>query len=186
MAAFSTRVSGLAGRYAGALLELAEEKKQLDAVAADLRGLQGLIRESEDLRRLLRSPLLGRDRQAQALEAILQKAGVSDTTRRFALVVAHNGRLFALAEMIEAYLEELARRRGEVTAQVTAAQELSDTQHRNLEQALRKTVGGKVNIDLRVDPALIGGLVVRVGSRMIDNSLSSKLHRLEHAMKGAG
>lgn len=176
----------MAGRYALALLELADDKKKLDTVAEDLRGLKALIDDSEELRRLLRNPLFGRDQQAKAVSAILDKAGVDDVTRNFCLVVTKNGRLFALPEMIEGYLQELARRRGEVTAVVTSAGELSDQQRLQLEKALKTSVGGKVNIESRVDPAIIGGMVVRVGSRMIDNSLRSKLNRLQHAMKGAG
>jgi F-type H+-transporting ATPase subunit delta len=120
------------------------------------------------------------------LEAVLAKGEFSDLTRRFVSVVAANRRLFALPEMIEAYLVELSRRRGEVTAEVTAAQELTKAQRDALSEQLRKAVGNKVDLDLQVDPALIGGLVVRVGSRMIDASLKSKLQRLQIAMKGVG
>ena len=157
----STR-SGLAGRYASALLELAEDKQELDGVATDLVGLRGLIEESEDLRRLIRSPLYGREQQSKAMEAILAKASVNDLTRRFVLTVAHNRRLFALPQMIDAYLAELARRRGEVTAEVVAARDLSDAQQNKLTDALRRAVGSKVQIEMKVDPSLIGGLVVKV------------------------
>lgn len=186
MAVGTTPVSGLAGRYAHALLELAENKKKLDQVAEDFRGLRQLVDDSPELRRLLRNPLFGRDQQAKALTAVLDKAGVDGVTKNFCLVTARNRRLFALPEMMDAYLQELSRKRGEVTAQVTAARELTDEQKQSLTDALKKSAGGKVNIETRVDPALIGGLVVRVGSRMIDNSLRSKLNRLQHAMKGAG
>ncbi|MGF1611324.1 MAG: F0F1 ATP synthase subunit delta [Kiloniellales bacterium] len=186
MAGEHSAVSGLAGRYASALLELAEDKHELDSVAADLRGLQQLIDDSEDLRRLLRSPLYSREQQAKALSAIIVKAGVGDLTRRFVLIVAQNRRLFALPQMITAYLAELARRRGEVTAEVTAARPLSDAQQSKLTETLRRSVGAKVQVDLKVDPALIGGLVVRVGSRMIDSSLRTKLQKLQLAMKGVG
>ena len=179
-------MSGLAGRYALALLELADEQKQLDSVADELLGLKGIIGESEDLRRLIRSPLYGRDQKAKAMAAILDKAGAGELTRRFVLVVAHNRRLFVLTQMIDAYLSELARRRGEVTAQVVAARELSEPQTGALTDALKRMVGGKVQVDLEVDQSLIGGLVVKVGSRMVDTSLRSKLQRLELAMKGAG
>ncbi len=179
-------MSGLAGRYALALLELADEQDQLDGVADELIGLKDIIGESEDLRRLIRSPLYGRDQQAKAMAAILDRAGVSELTRRFVLVVAHNRRLFVLTQMIDAYLSELARRRGEVTAQVVVARELSETQTGALIDALKRAIGGKVQLDLEVDQGLIGGLVVKVGSRMVDTSLRSKLQRLELAMKGAG
>ena len=186
MAGEDTSLSGLAGRYALALLDLADDKKELDSVAQDLRGLRGVIAESEDLRRLIRSPLFTRQQQAQAMAAVLDKAGIGELTRRFVLLVAQNRRLFALTRMIDAYLAELARRRGEVTARVTSASALTDDQHRALVETLRAEVGAKVKIDVQVDPGLIGGLVVRVGSRMIDNSLRSKLQRLQLAMKGAG
>jgi F-type H+-transporting ATPase subunit delta len=111
---------------------------------------------------------------------------VEDLTRNFVLVIARNRRLFALREIAEAYLAELARRRGEVTAEVTAASELSDEQKKALTEALGKSVSGKVQLDVRVDPAILGGLIVRVGSRMIDSSVRSKLQRLKFAMKGVG
>ncbi|MEE8189542.1 MAG: F0F1 ATP synthase subunit delta [Kiloniellales bacterium] len=186
MAGKDTSLSGLAGRYALALLELAEEQKGLDEVAGDLRGLKELIAESEDLRRLIRSPLISRKDQGKAMAAILDKAGVCELTRRFVLVVAGNRRLFALTGMIDTYLQELARRRGEVTAEVTSAVELSTEQHRALVQALKATAGEKVQIEVTVDESLIGGLIVKVGSRMIDDSVRSKLQRLQLAMKGVG
>ena len=186
MAGEHSTESGLAGRYAAALLELAEDKQQLDGVANDLRGLKQLIDESEDLRRLIRSPVIGRDQQAKAMGAVLDKAGLSDLTRRFVLVVASNHRLFALPQMITAYLNELAHRRGEVTAEVIAAKQLSEAQQGKLMDTLRGAVGSKVQIDLKVDPGLIGGLIVKVGSRMVDSSLRTKLQKLQLAMKGVG
>jgi len=186
LAVEDTSVSGLAGRYALALLDLAESKKQLDEVAAELGELKKAIAGSDDLTRFLRSPLYARDQQTQAMTAILEKAGVSDLTRRFVLVVARNRRLFALSQMIDGYLAELARRRGEVTAHVTAARELSAEQRGALDETLRKAVGAKVKVDLKVDPTLLGGLVVRVGSRMIDSSVRTKLAKLQFAMKGVG
>ena len=187
MAATSDRgTGGLAERYASALLELAEERNELDAVAEDLTGVGRMIEQSDDLQNLIRSPLLGRDLQAKAMSALLERAGVGGLTRRFVLVVAQNRRLFALPQMIKAYLGELARRRGEVTAEVVAAKELDEGQKNALTEALRKAVGSKVTVDLKVDPDLIGGLVVKVGSRMVDSSLRSKLQRLQLAMKGVG
>lgn len=187
MAATSDRgTGGLAERYASALLELAEERNELDAVAEDLTGVGRMIEQSDDLQRLIRSPLLGRELQGKAMSALLERSGVGGLTRRFVLVAAQNRRLFALPQMIRAYLGELARRRGEVTAEVTAAKELDEGQRSALTEALRKAVGSKVTVDLKVDPDLIGGLVVKVGSRMVDSSLRSKLQRLQLAMKGVG
>jgi len=186
LAGDNASLSGLGGRYALALLDLADEKKQLDQVAEDLRGLKALLEESDDLRRMVRSPIITREQQAAAVTAVAARLGVSDLTRRFVLVVAQNRRLFALDSMIDAYLAELARRRGEVQAEVIAARALSDAQLQALDETLRGIVGGKVDIDVAVDPSLIGGLIVKVGSRMIDNSLRTKLQRLQLAMKGVG
>ncbi|WP_282605057.1 F0F1 ATP synthase subunit delta [Pelagibius sp. Alg239-R121] len=186
MASEDTSLSGLAGRYALALLELADDKKELDTVAGDLRGLKQILVESEDLRRLVGSPLYSREQQSKAILAVLEKAEVNELTRRFVLVVADNRRLFVLSQMIDAYLAELSRRRGEVTAKVTSAQDLSDSQQQALTEALKKSMGDKVQVDVTVDPALIGGMIVKVGSRMIDSSLRSKLQRLQLAMKGVG
>ena len=186
MASEGATSSGLAGRYASALLELADERKGLDQVAAELSALKAIIADSEDLRRFIESPLYDRDEQKKVMAAILEKAGAGELTLRFVLVVAHNRRLFALPRMIDAFLAELARRRGEVTARVVAAYDLSTTQKDALLAALRQAIGSKVQMDLRVDQGLIGGLVIKVGSRMIDTSLRSKLKRLELAMKGAG
>jgi len=186
LAGDNTSLSDLAGRYASALLDLADEKKALDQVSGDLQGLRSLITQSEDLRRLLNSPVITREEQSKAMSVVMDRAGIGALTKNFVLVVARNHRLFALPAMIEAYLAELARRRGEVTAEVTSARSLSDAQQAALLETLRGSVGGKVQLDLKVDPALIGGLVVKVGSRMIDSSLRSKLQRLQLAMKGVG
>lgn len=153
-------------------------------MAGDLRGLQAMIAESEDLHRLIRSPVLGREEQGRAMQAVLERAGTGDLVRRFVGLVAANRRLFVLPEMIAVFLAQLARRRGEVRAEVTAARPLGDRQRQALAEALRRLVGGNVAVDVKVDPALLGGLVVQVGSRMIDSSLRGKLQRLQLAMKG--
>ena len=178
-------LGGLAGRYATALYELADEAKALDAVAEDLRALRKLIDDSADLDKLVRSPLIERTAKAVAIDAILTQAGAGQLVRQFAVVVARNGRLFALPAMIDAFLAELARRRGRVTAEVVSARHLSEPQQAAVAGALNKRFGGKVALQVRVDPSLIGGIVVRIGSRMIDFSLKSKLLRLQLAMKGA-
>ncbi len=184
MASEGTGVSGLADRYAAALFELADERKLLDEVAGDLRGLRDLLAESGDLRRLVRSPILSRIEQAKAIGAVAERAGFDALTRNFLGLVAQNRRLFAVPSMIAAFLAKLAARRGEVTAEVTAAQELTPAQLAAVGEQLRRAMGSKIAVEVRVDPALLGGLVVKVGSRMVDASLRSKLHRLQLAMKG--
>ncbi|HLI10469.1 MAG TPA: F0F1 ATP synthase subunit delta [Alphaproteobacteria bacterium] len=186
MASETTGLSGIAGRYASALYELADEGRELDAVAVDLRVLRRLIGESDDLRRLLRSPLISRQDQAKAMEVLLEKAGTGKTVRHFVGVAAQNRRLFLLRGMIDSFLAILAARRGEVTAEITSAAPLAEGQVGALKSQLAKAVGKAVNLDFKIDPSLIGGLVVKVGSRMVDSSLKSKLQRLQLAMKGIG
>jgi len=186
VAATATGSSGLAQRYANALLELAEGAKALDKVADDLKALHTAMAESADLRMLVRSPLLTRNEQMKAMAAVLDKAGADDLTSKFVGLVASNRRLFALDAMITAYLEELARRRGEITAEVTSAHELTDDQTQALTDQIKKVVGSKVTIDKTVDPSLLGGMIVRVGSRMVDSSLRTKLNKMQLAMKGIG
>jgi F-type H+-transporting ATPase subunit delta len=185
LAAETTGVSGLAGRYAEALFELADERRMLDPVAADLRALKAMIGESADLSRLVRSPILSRAEQGRALAALAEHAGFTPVVRDFLGVVARNRRLFALPAMVEAYLAQLAARRGEVMAEVTAAQPLSEAQLHRLGEELRRVLGRRVAVEVRVDRGLLGGLIVKVGSRMIDGSLRNKLARLQLAMKGA-
>jgi F-type H+-transporting ATPase subunit delta len=177
-------VSGLAERYAVALFDLADERKALDEVADDLKSLRAMLRDSGDFRRLIRSPVLSREAQGKAIGALAADAKLSPLTRNFLGLLAQNRRLFALPDMIAGYLNRLAEKRGEVTAHVVAAQDLSPQQREAVNEQLRKAVGRKVAIDLEIDPSLLGGLVVRVGSRMVDASLRSKLNRLQLAMKG--
>jgi F-type H+-transporting ATPase subunit delta len=186
LAAESTGVSGLAERYAAALFELADERRALDDVAGDLRELRAMLAESGDLMRLVRSPVLSRADQGKAIEALAERAGLSKLTCDFLAIVARNRRLFAVPAMIEAYLEKLAERRGEVTAEVTAAQALSEAQQNSLIDQLRSVVGSRVAIDVRVDPSLLGGMIVKIGSRMVDGSLKGQLQRLQLSMKGIG
>lgn len=186
MAARGTSQGGLAARYATALFDLADEQKQLDAVAGDLVALRGMMAESGDLRRLIGSPVLSRGDQGRAMAALLGAAGSGDLVRRFIGLVAQNRRLFVLPAIIDAYLAQLARRRGEITAQVTSARPLDERQRQAVAEAVQRAVGGKVAVDARVDAGLIGGLVVKVGSRMVDSSLRSKLQRLQLTMKGVG
>ena len=182
----TTGTSGLAERYATALFELADERRVLDGVAGDLRELRTMLHESGDLVRLLRSPVVSRDEQAKAVAALAERAGLAGLTRDFLGLVAQNRRLFAVPAMIEAYLKKLAERRGEITAEVTVAQTLSEARQAALLEQLRRTVGARVVVDIRVDPQLLGGMIVKIGSRMVDASLNSRLQRLRLAMKATG
>ena len=186
VAADSSGATGLAGRYATALYELAEYDKQLDVVAGDLQQLGSMIEGSADLARLIKSPVISRDDQIKAMDALNDAAGFSVLTKNFVGVVAENRRLFAITSMIKAYQTLLAESRGEATAEVVSAKALSDAQLQAVEVALKKAIGSKVQIEQRVDETLLGGLVVRVGSRMVDNSLKTKLQKMRLAMKGIG
>ncbi len=186
MAKDSSGVTGLAGRYATALFELAVEDDELDRVSADLASLNAMLDESADLKRLVRSPVLSRAEQSQAMAALLERAGASDLTCRFAGLLAERRRLFVVADIITAFNERVAAHRGEVRADVISATALSKAQLDGIRAALKRVVGGNVAVDARVDDGLIGGLVVRVGSRMLDSSLRTMLQRLHLAMKGAG
>ena len=178
--------SELAGRYAAALFDLADEGKKLDDVATDFRQLEEMFTENSDLRRLANSPVIRRDDQMKAMTVLLTKIGVSSLTTKFVGVLSRNRRLFALPQVITAYLAELSRRRGEIAAEVTSAHELSGSQRTALLEALKSALGGEVAIQQKVDPGLIGGLVVKVGSRLVDASLRTQLQKLGLAMKGAG
>jgi F-type H+-transporting ATPase subunit delta len=174
----------LSGRYANALYELANDAKALDAVAQDLAQLKAMIAGSEDLRRLINSPLIARDQQAKGIAAITTGAQFGDLTRRFLGTIARNRRAYALPAIIDAFTALLAERRGELVAEVTAARPLKPEQIGAVGQALRSTLGRKVSMNIKIDPSILGGLKVKVGSRLIDASLASKLQRLQLAMKG--
>lgn len=178
-------VSGLAGRYATALFELADEQKQLDQVADDLAQLRAMIDDSADLSRMIRSPVVAREEQGRAIQAVMERAGLSELTRRFVGVVSGNGRLFAIEGMARAYRAILADRRGELTAEVTSATALSGDQLEQLTEKLRSSMGSNITIEAKVDPELLGGLIVKVGSRMVDSSLRTKLQKLQFVLKGA-
>ncbi|HEY7232470.1 MAG TPA: F0F1 ATP synthase subunit delta [Pseudolabrys sp.] len=186
MAGEDQTISGVAGRYASALFELALENKAVDAVKKDLDQFDALIGGSADLHRLVRSPVFDADEQLSALSAILAKAGITGLAANFLRVITTNRRLFAVRDMIRSYRALVARHKGEVTAQVTVAEKLSDTHLEALKSALKSVTKGKdIDLDLRVDPAIIGGLVVKVGSRMVDSSLRTKLNSIKLAMKEA-
>jgi F-type H+-transporting ATPase subunit delta len=175
----------MAGRYATALFELAESEGKLDAAASDLAGVQTLINESDDLRRVVLSPVFGADEQAHAFAAILDRAGIKGLVANFIGLVIRNRRLFALPDMITGFNRLLAVKRGEMSADVTSAHPLSDAQLASLKQSLKTATGRDVQINAKVDAGLLGGLIVKVGSRMIDSSLKTKLSSLKIAMKEA-
>jgi F-type H+-transporting ATPase subunit delta len=181
-----TTVSGMAGRYATALFELALDAKSVDAVKADLESFERMIADSADLDRLVRSPVFGAEEQSRALAAILAKAGITGLSGNFLKFVAGNRRLFAVHDMIRDFRKLVARWKGEVSAEVTVAERLSDGHLDALKGALRQVTGGKaVDLNVKVDPAIIGGLTVKLGSRMVDSSLRTKLNAIKHAMKEA-
>ena len=183
--AISTGDTAVASRYALALFELADERKLLDAVADDLRNIDAAIALSDDLRRLVRSPVVSRGDAGAAMAGILDRTKACDLTRNCIGLVTANRRLFALRSIVKGYLEELAKRRGEVTAEVSSAIKLTKKQTDEIANGLKKAVGAKVTVNVNVDPGLIGGLVVKVGSTMVDFSLRTKLEKMKLAMKGA-
>jgi len=179
-------VTGMTGRYSTALLELAVESDQLQQVERDLISFCELLDESEDLRRLVRSPVFSAEDQKNALSAILKLTNFDPLTCNFLELVARNRRLFAVRGMIDGFFALLADYRGEVTADVTTANELSESQLSLLKEALKFAIGQDVQIKTRVDASVLGGLVVKVGSKMIDSSLRTKLNNLKIAMKEVG
>jgi F-type H+-transporting ATPase subunit delta len=182
----SETTGAIADRYATALFELAEQADSLELVAKDMRALKQLLVESDVFLRMVRSPLLSREDQGRGITAVARGAGFNELSVKFLGLVAQNRRLFFVSGMAEAYLKKLSARKGEVTAEVTSAVALNDAQVNALVTALKQAVGAKVSLDMAVDPSLLGGLVVKVGSRMVDSSLKTKLRHLQHAMKGVG
>ena len=180
----STDIGAIAERYAAALFELAEQEKALDTVEADLKALKAMIAESRDLQVMLRSPVIGRAEQGAAVAALADKAEWHKLTKNFLGLLARNRRLFALPGVIDAFLARLAAKRGEVTAKITSATALSAAQKKSLTASLKKAMGQDVLLDIEVDPSLLGGMVAKVGSRMIDASLKTKLQQLTLALKG--
>jgi F-type H+-transporting ATPase subunit delta len=179
-------VSGVPGRYATALFELAQEANAVDAVGADLANFQALLDESDDLMRLVRSPVFSAEDQISALEALCAQAGIQSLALNFIKLVAQNRRLFVLPDMIKAYQTLVAQAKGEISAEVTSADKLSVKHHADLKAAIKASVGRDVQLSTRVDASILGGLIVKVGSRMVDNSLKTKLQNLKTAMKGIG
>lgn len=186
MSSGGASVTGVAGRYATALFELAAEEDSLAEVEQQLTELGEILDASDDLRRLVQSPTFSMDQQAKAVRAIADAAGTSGLTRNFLELLVEKRRLSAISGIIGAFRTLAARHRGEVEADVVSAVPLGDAQKDALKQALRDFAGQDVSMNVRVDPSILGGLIVTVGSRMIDNSVRSKLNRLRYAMKEVG
>ena len=186
MAAENPSVSGVSGRYATALFELARDEKSVDAVKADLDKFAAMLAESDDLKRLVRSPVFAAEAQSKALAAVLDKAGISGVSANFLQVLTANRRLFAVSDVIGAFNALVAKFKGEASADVTVAEALSDKNLDALKVALKSVTGKDVTLNVKIDPSIIGGLVLKLGSRMVDSSLRTKLNSIKNAMKEAG
>ena len=173
----------MAGRYATALFELALERRAVDAVTADLGRFEALVGASPDLRRLVRSPVFTAKDQTRALVAVLDAAGIGGLTAQFLLAVSSNRRLFAIGDIIKAFRILVGQHKGEVTAEVTLAQPPSEQHLAAIRGALNAVTKKDVQVHVKVDPSIIGGLIVKLGSRMVDSSLRTKLNSIKHAMK---
>lgn len=182
----SQTVSGVAERYASSLYELASEAGSVDQIGAELAGFQTLINESADMKRFIESPVFSAEDQLRAVAAVLEKAGISGLSANFIKVAAANRRLFAIPGMIKSYFQIVARNRGEISADVTSAHALTSTQENELKATLKGVTGKEVAINVTVDPSILGGLIVKVGSRQIDTSLRTKLSTLKLALKEVG
>ena len=176
----------MSGRYATALFELARDQNSIDAVKADLDKFDAMLGESADLKRLVRSPVFAADAQLKALSAVLDKVGIAGVAANFLKVLTNNRRLFAVDDVIRAFGTLVAKYKGEASAEVTVAEPLSDKNLDALKAALKQVSGKDVTLNVKVDPSIIGGLVVKLGSRMVDSSLRTKLNSIKHTMKEAG
>ena len=186
MAGKDTIVSGMAGRYAAALFDLAKSESAIDAVSQDLALVSDALAQSEDLRRLIKSPVFSAEDQTKAMGAVLDKLGVRGLTANFVRLVASNRRLFALDSMISGFRALVAADKGVTTAEVVVAEELTPARRDELAAALKDITGKTVDFDVKVDPKILGGLIVRLGSRMVDASLKTKLNSIKLAMKEVG
>lgn len=184
MATDEPLMASVAGRYASALFELATDEGKVAEVEEDLAKVQSLCDESADFVSVIRSPVIAAEDQEKALSAVLEKAGVGTLTINFFKLLAKNRRLFTTSDVVRNFKALAARSRGEVMAEVTAAASLSDAQVAELKNTLKDTVGKDVTLVQKVDPSILGGLVVKLGSRMIDSSLKTKLETMKLALKG--
>jgi F-type H+-transporting ATPase subunit delta len=176
--------TGLAGRYATAVFELGQEQRSIEALEKDFASIRAAIAGSPDLARLVRSPVFGQEEQVRALSAVLSQMGVSTLAKNFVLLIASKRRLFVLNDIIAAFEKMVANMRGEVQATVTSARMLNDGELTELKAVLKAKLGREPRLETKVDPSLLGGLVVKVGSRMIDTSLRAKLNGIRMAMRG--
>lgn len=183
MATDQINTASMPGRYASALFELAKEQEAIARIEADLSHFDALLIESEDLRRLVASPVFAADDQGRALAAVLDRVEIAGLTANFLQLITRNRRLFAVRRMIEAFKALAADHRGEITAEVTTAQPLNEEQTAALKQTLTDSVGKDVQLDVRVDPAILGGLIVKIGSRMIDSSLRTRLTTMKVSLQ---
>jgi len=179
-------LAGMPGRYATALFELALEGKALDKTSKDLDTIEEMLENSSDLDRLVKSPVFSTDEQMRALNAVFKKVKISRLSLNFVNLITSNRRLFALQDMIKAYAMLLAQHRGEISAEVTSATRLTTHQMNAVKSELKAVVGRDVKLVPHVDASILGGLIVKVGSRMVDNSLKTKLDSLKIAMKEVG
>ncbi len=177
---------GIAGRYASAVFDIAKDGNNLKAMEQDVDALDAALSDSADFRDLISSPLYGREEQASAVKAIAQKMALSETMANLLGLLADKRRLFVLPGIVATLRDLLADDRGEVTAEVTSAKAMTKTQSDNLANALSEQVGKSVSIKETVDASILGGLIVKVGSRMIDTSIASKLNALQNNMKEVG
>lgn len=182
----SSLTAGAAGRYATALFELAEEAGSLDQADVDLSALEAALADSPDLDDLIKNPIYTREEQGAAMAAVADKMGLSPLVKNVIGLMATKRRLFAVPQLIKVFQALLADHRGEITADVTAARALSDTQSGALVEQIKASMGREVKLNVTVDESIIGGLIVKVGSRMIDSSIRSKLSSLQNAMKEVG
>ena len=178
--------AGIAGRYATAIFDLAREDKAIEPLERDVEALTGALRDSADLRGMISSPIVSRDDQGRAIAALAKAMKLTPTMSNALALMAGRRRLFVLPQMLQALRDRIAAEKGEVTAQVRTAVPLTAAQQKKLSDVLAQTTGGTVRLDVTVDPGLIGGLVVKVGSRMIDTTIRSRLAALQNAMKEVG
>ena len=185
MAQSASSVAGITERYAGALFELALSEKKLDAVEKDLSRFDAMLNGSQDLMRMVRSPVFSADEQLKAVDAILSKSRISGLAANFIRVIARNRRLYTMPQMLSAFRKLIARHKGEEAADVTVARPLTAAQKKELAAALKAVAGKSVSINEAVDPSILGGMIVKIGSRQIDTSLKTKLSSLKLSLKEA-